>query len=65
MRGKPGGDFFIGILIIAIGLFFLAKNFNLIPAYIDIGDLWPVALLAVGGWMIWDGYNKQQEKKDE
>jgi hypothetical protein len=65
MRRKPGGDLFIGIVIICMGLFFLAKNFNLIPYNIDIGDLWPVALLAVGGYMIFEGSQKKNKDEDE
>ena len=36
-----------GLIVIAIGLIFLAMNYDLMPAQ-DIGRLWPVILIVIG-----------------
>jgi len=44
-----------GILLIVVGLIFLAENF--IPN-IDFGDLWPLLLVAIGAMTIWNSFQK-------
>ncbi|MBN1153775.1 DUF4097 family beta strand repeat protein [candidate division KSB1 bacterium] len=45
--GKPRGIFW-GVVIIIIGFLFLFDE----QGWIDIGDLWPLAIIALGVWLI-------------
>lgn len=38
-----------GLIVISIGLIFLAVNYGVMPAG-DIGRLWPLILVAIGVW---------------
>jgi hypothetical protein len=49
---KKQGEVWLGIFIVCLGLFFLARNFGWLPHYVDLGDLWPIALIVVGAWFI-------------
>ena len=40
-----------GLIVIAIGLIFLAVNYGVMPAH-DIGRLWPVILIVIGAWQL-------------
>jgi len=40
--------FFWGFVLILIGLLFLFDQYD----WLDIGELWPLAIIAVGIWMI-------------
>jgi len=47
--GRPIGAF----LLILLGVLFLLSNFGLLQA--DwFGKVWPIGLVALGGWLIWD-----------
>lgn len=48
MRRK---DVMSGVLLIVVGVLFLAANFDQIPA-IHFGRLWPVILMVIGGGKI-------------
>lgn len=44
-----------GIILMIVGLIFLAENF--IPN-VDFGDLWPLILVAIGAMTIWNSFQK-------
>jgi phage shock protein C len=46
-----------GIVLIVLGLMFLADNF--IPHF-DIDDYWPVVLIAIGAGILWNVFSKRQ-----
>ena len=55
---KNDGSLIAGIILITLGLIFLADRF--LPR-IDFGDLWPVILLVAGIVMIKSGYSKSNK----
>lgn len=60
MRNSNRGSLVIGLVIIAFGIFYLLRNFGVIPYHMDLGKLWPVAMVVVGIWMIFDGSCKNR-----
>jgi phage shock protein C len=50
-----------GIILIVVGIIFLADN--LLP-WFCFGDFWPLILIAIGGVMIWNIFAKSQHKED-
>jgi hypothetical protein len=59
-RGRPPasdpgrfGTIVFGLVLIAVGAWFFAdRTLGLDLPSIDWGDLWPVVLIAIGGWVI-------------
>jgi hypothetical protein len=47
-RNMPIGP----IVLIGLGVLFLLHTIG-VPPFDEIGRLWPLAIIAVGGWMIW------------
>lgn len=53
--GRPIGAF----LLILVGVLFLLNNFGLLET--DwISKVWPVGLVALGGWLVWDRTHKRE-----
>jgi len=50
---------FWGLIIIIVGFLFLLDEFNLM----DVGDLWPLIIIAVGVWMIIKARTPHSEKE--
>ena len=47
--------FLLGVIIILVGLFFLARNLGWIPYHFfhfRLSQWWPVILIAVGAWFL-------------
>ena len=55
---KNDGSLIAGLIMITLGLIFLADRF--LPR-IDFGDLWPIILLVAGVVMIKSGYSKSKK----
>ncbi len=55
---KNDGSLIAGLILITLGLIFLADRF--LPR-IDFGDLWPIILLVAGVVMIKSGYSKSKK----
>lgn len=55
---KNDGSLIAGLILITLGLIFLADRF--LPR-IDFGDLWPIILLVAGIVMIKSGYDKKKK----
>jgi hypothetical protein len=52
-RPKAGqGGLVVGILFVVVGAFALADRFLVID-WEWLADFWPVALIGLGGWLIW------------
>ena len=51
-------NLFIGLFVMALGLFFLARNFGWIPKSFDLSDLWPVFLIVFGVWLVFSKHEK-------
>lgn len=62
-RPKPGqGTLFAGIALLVIGLLaFLDRFFSIDLEWIL--ELWPLALMAIGGWLIWRAIRERGGKK--
>lgn len=52
------GDLISGLIIIFIGLVFLARNYDFMPDIFDIGRLWPIFVIIGGIWVILGSQNK-------
>ena len=55
---KNDGSLIAGLILITVGLIFLADRF--LPR-VDFGDLWPIILLVAGIVMIKSGYDKSKK----
>jgi amino acid transporter len=53
-RRDLGGPLVIGTIVVLVGVYFLLKEtFQVdIP---DIGRLWPIAVILIGGWFVYEG----------
>ena len=49
-RGDRGSNLIGGVVLIVLGLLFLANNF--IPEF-QFGDYWPLILVAIGAGILW------------
>lgn len=49
---RKNANFFIGVIILLLGFFFLARNLGWIPHYWHFGQFWPLILIAVGIWFL-------------
>lgn len=58
------GDLITGLIIIFVGLVFLARNYDFMPDIFDIGRLWPVFVIFAGIWVILDSQNKRKKNDD-
>jgi hypothetical protein len=58
-RGQGGGSLVWGTILALVGVYFLLKEtFELdIP---DIGRFWPVAVILVGIWFVWEGMTRSR-----
>ena len=61
MVSKLFGGWFWGLVLMVVGFVWLLDNLGVI--YFDFGDLvgsiWPIAIIAVGVWMLWGGRSKE------
>lgn len=51
VRGSAG-NLFVGIIIVVVGVYFLADNWGWIPRGIQMSRFWPVLLILFGMWII-------------
>lgn len=54
-RGSPGraGSIILGLILLAIGLWFFAEQtLGLNLPSLQWGQLWPLVLIAIGGWIL-------------
>ena len=56
------GSIFWGIVLLALGVVFLLANFEVI-SYDTIWDFWPVAIIVIGGKLIYDYVTKKNSKE--
>lgn len=57
-KQRNDGGLIAGLVLITIGLIFLADRF---VYWLDFGDLWPVLLLVAGGYLIYNSYKKPNQ----
>lgn len=62
-RASQGG-MFLGLLLIALGIFGLLNRFFDID-FRFIREFWPLALLALGSWMVWASYRDRTSNQDQ
>jgi len=41
-----------GLTLLVIGGYFLLRNLGWVPRYINWDLIWPIGLIALGGWLI-------------
>lgn len=49
---RRGGRVLFGVFLIALGIFFLLDEFDIIPPWLDLGKLWPLFIIVPGILMI-------------
>jgi hypothetical protein len=60
-QGNPGrtGSIIVGLILLVVGLWFLAEvtlDLDLPP--LDLGQLWPLILIVIGGWILLAGFRR-------
>ena len=60
-KDSGNGRFIAGIVLIALGAFFLLDEFDIVPDWFDFGRLWPLAIVALGVLLISKGRKKSIE----
>lgn len=60
---KSSGKLIAGIILVALGAFFLLDDLNIIPDW-DFEHLWPVILIALGAIIIFTGGKKRPWEQD-
>lgn len=53
LQARDGGGAFAGLLFAIVGVWLQAEELNII--HIRIWDIWPLALVAFGGYLVWQG----------
>jgi len=53
-RGSPGR--LVGTVFLAVGLWLLLENLGVWPY--SLGDMWPLFVVALGGWLVWGGLGR-------
>ncbi len=53
LQAKDAGGAFAGLLFAIVGVWLQAEELNII--HIRIWDIWPLALVAFGGYLVWQG----------
>jgi hypothetical protein len=46
------GSYLVGAILFGLGIVFLSDNLNFLP--FPVWDLWPLALIAVGAWLLFE-----------
>jgi len=52
--GSPGR--FGGMILFGVGLWLLLENLGVWPY--DLGNLWPLFVILIGGWLVWTGFGR-------
>lgn len=66
MSGSPSSSAdrkTVGVILLVVGVVLLAKQLNLIIWY-DLARFWPLALIAVGAYMLMKGMSNKDRKRD-
>jgi phage shock protein PspC (stress-responsive transcriptional regulator) len=61
-KRKRESGFISGIILIALGSFFLLDQFDLVPEWVSFGKLWPLALIIPGLVMLANSGKKAESK---
>lgn len=59
-EASAGEKLLAGALLLVVGLVGALDEFFAIPAY-RIFDLWPLLLLALGGWLLWAAFQDRRQ----
>ncbi len=59
------GRIVFGVFLIALGIFFLLDEFDIIPYWLDLGKLWPLIIIVPGILMITRSGRKNCRNKDD
>ncbi|HEY1024808.1 MAG TPA: PspC domain-containing protein [Sphingobacteriaceae bacterium] len=51
-RGNGNGRLIAGLILLALGGYFLLEEFDIVPEWFDLGRLWPIAIIALGVLLI-------------
>jgi predicted membrane protein len=57
LQARDGGGAFAGLIFAFVGVWFQAEELDLIR--ISLRDVWPLALVLFGGYLVWQGMGKR------
>jgi hypothetical protein len=60
LQTREGGGAFAGLIFVLVGVWLQAEELNLIR--ISLRDVWPLALVLFGGYLVWQGLTKRDMK---
>ena len=55
------GRVFWGLFVLLIGVLLLLDNLGYLPSVNIWGLIWPLFLIAAGGWILWNYFHQGQE----
>jgi len=58
------GRIFWGLVVLLIGVLLLLENLGYLPGISVWGLIWPLFLIALGGWIIWNYYSRGSRKAE-
>jgi len=58
------GRIFWGLVVLLIGILLLLVNLGYLPGISVWGLIWPLFLIALGGWIIWNYYSRGTRKAE-
>ncbi|MFD1630962.1 PspC domain-containing protein [Pseudopedobacter beijingensis] len=59
------GSFIGGTILIALGSYFLLYEFDLIPYWFSLSKLWPLFIIGIGLFVIYNSVKKENNGKDD
>lgn len=62
LQAKEGGCAFAGLIITLVGVWLQGEELGLLR--ISLRDVWPVGLVLFGGYLVWQGLNKQRNQPE-
>jgi phage shock protein C len=61
-KSNDSGKFTAGLILIAIGTYFLMAEFDIIPEWFSITKLWPLAIIVTGLYLMFKSNTKKSSK---
>ncbi len=63
-KEKINGNLIGGLILIALGSYFLLDEFNIIPDWFNIGKLWPLIFVFIGLSILFKGAKQEAASKE-
>ncbi len=57
LQARDGGGVFVGLFLTLVGGWLQAEELDIIR--LSLRDVWPIGLILIGGYLVWQGLNKR------